>query len=755
MSKLKGTDNFNQDSDNRFYAVTESATDAIITINSEGIVVMWNKAAEEMFGYLREEAVGKNLEMIVPSKFWKLHSQGVKRVVDTGKTKIIGKTIEVIGKRKNGEEFFVELSLSSWQGNKELYFTGIIRDITEKKLIEDAIKQTTVQLEHSVKQQNLELIEANKKLSIELQMRRKAEDELENSLKELKATQQQLFDIIDFLPDATFVVDKNRKVIAWNKAIEKMTGIKSKDILYRGDYAYSLPFYGTPRPILIDLILEDSEEIRSQYDFIEKRGNIFYSETFVPQAFEGKGAFLWATASPLFSKDGEIVGAIEAIRDVTQRKKMENQLKYLATHDPLTNVPNRYSLEDNLKRTVGSAKRGKQSALLMIDLDNFKIVNDSLGHIAGDEILITFVNLIKSNLRESDLLFRIGGDEFAIILEDTDIEKAKEIAEKLRLVIEQEELCLAYIKQCFNLTISIGLVVINGNLCPQKLLSYADSALYMAKDVGRNKVILIDAKQDLTDNLAETNIMVGTIKKALVNNDFVLYFQPVIRNDDGVINHYEVLLRIKDDRGNLVMPNTFIPVAERFGLMPQIDLWVVKACFGILKSYPDINLMVNLSGASFGDQDLLDYIEKEIKEQKIVPSRIGFEITETNAVKDIIHAERWISRIRKLGCTFALDDFGIGFSSFSYLRMLPAEYIKIDGSFVRDLDQDSTHRALVEAISNVAKALGKKAIAEYVESREILDELKKLGVEFSQGYYISKPKLITDIVNIQPYPKTS
>ncbi|NTW05531.1 MAG: EAL domain-containing protein [Peptococcaceae bacterium] len=738
-------DSFNEESDNRFFAVTESATDAIITIDSDGIVVMWNRAAEEIFGYSRQEIIGNSLELIVPERFWRLHDEGMKKVVSTGQSKLMGKTIELLGKRKDGNEFFIELSLSQWKMKEGIYFTGIIRDITLKKRAEDAIRQATVQLKDSIRQQNLKLIETNKKLQFELKMRKRIESELEKSINIINTTQQQLSDIIDFLPDPTFAVNSERKVIAWNRAIEKLTGIKSEDILLKGDYAYAIPFYGEARPILIDLVLEDDAAVKRNYEHFEKIGQDIFSETFVPNAYQGKGAFLWASASPLFSSDGKIVGAIETIRDVTQRKKMEDQLKYLATHDSLTKVPNRYSLEENLARVVAKAKRGKLGALLMIDIDNFKIVNDSLGHIAGDEVLILLANLLRESIRESDLLFRIGGDEFAIIIEEASLEEASYLAEHLRKIVENAELCLTHPNNCFNLSLSIGLAVIDGKMEPQKILSYADNGLYKAKEDGRNKVVVVDAKQDITVGLNETNKLIGIMKKALINNGFVLYYQPVVKNEDGLVSHYEVLLRLMDGE-KMIMPNSFIPVAERYGLMAQIDYFVVNSAFEVLNKYKEINLMVNLSGASIGDQNLLESIEKQIDLYKIKAERIGFEITETNAVKDIIVAEKWIAKIRKMGCLFALDDFGMGFSSFSYLRRLPVDYIKIDGSFIYDMDRDTTHRAFVTAINNIAKALGKKTIAEYVERKEIQEALMAIGVDYSQGYYFVKPKPIENII---------
>ncbi len=559
---------------------------------------------------------------------------------------------------------------------------------------------------------------------------------------DLRAAHQRLNDIIEFLPDATFVIDKDRKVIAWNKAIEEMTGVFKKDIVGKSDYAYAKPFYNKPKPILIDLIFSDNSdnnEIRELYQYVERKGNTLYAEFYVPSVFKGTGANLWATASPLFDGNNNIVGAIESIRDITESKRLERQLQYLATHDALTNIPNRYSLTETLKRAVAKAKRGEKSAFLFIDLDNFKLVNDSLGHAAGDELLITLSNILKNNLREGDLLARFGGDEFCVLLEGASFEEAEIVAEKLRRAVDQDELYLDMHKCCLNLSISIGVVMVDGTLDTQKVLSYADNALYVSKESGRNRVTFLKADEDTQAKFDETNRMVSLIQTALRDDLFTLYFQPVIRVNDGKTIHHEMLLRLHDENGEIILPSRFIPVAERFGLMPQVDRWVVQSSLVALHKFPDLQPFINLSGLSLGDEVLLEFIEEKIRESGIDPTRIGFEITETAVVKDMTRAERWIRRLKKLGCRFALDDFGIGFSSFAYLRLLPVDYLKIDGSYIRDMDRDATHRALVKAMNAVAHALGKKTIAEFVENEDIMNSLSDLQVDYGQGYYLGRP----------------
>lgn len=574
------------------------------------------------------------------------------------------------------------------------------------------------------------------------QMRRELKQqygELQKSNDLLRESHQQLLDIIEFLPDATFVIDSDKKVIAWNKAIEEMTGVPKEDIIGKGDYAYAEPFYNEKRPLLIDLIFSDDKETRENYPYVEKKGNTLYAEFYIQNVFNGMGASLWGLASPLYDSQNKIVGAIESLRDISEHKRMEKQLQHLATHDALTNIPNRYSLTQTLKRAVAKAKRGEKSAFLFIDLDNFKLVNDTLGHATGDELLVTMAKILRNNLREGDLLARFGGDEFCVLLEGATYEEAEIVAEKLRRAVDQEELYMEKHKCCLNLSISIGVVMVDGALDTQKVLSYADNALYMAKDNGKNRVTFIKPDDDTEIWLSETNRMITLINSALKDDLFTLFFQPVIRVSDGRIMHHEMLLRLQSPDGELILPNRFIPVAERFGLMPQVDRWVVQHSLAALEKYPDLKPFINISGMSLGDEGLLEFIERHISESGVDPARIGFEITETTAVKDMNRAERWIHRLKRLGCRFALDDFGIGFSSFSYLRLLPVDYLKIDGSYVRDMDRDATHRSLVKAINAVAHALGKKTIAEFVENEEIMKSLGDLNIDFGQGYFLGRP----------------
>ncbi|MFZ5597360.1 MAG: bifunctional diguanylate cyclase/phosphodiesterase [Bacillota bacterium] len=441
--------------------------------------------------------------------------------------------------------------------------------------------------------------------------------------------------------------------------------------------------------------------------------------------------------TPVLNEWGEITHFVIIKQDVTDRRQQEQQLSYMATHDPLTSLPNRRVLEESLVRALARAERGVPSTLLFMDLDNFKLVNDTLGHGAGDQVLFTFTRVIQGLLRSEDLLTRFGGDEFAVLLEGTGVEEAQLIAERMRREVEEYSFLLD--NESFHLTLSIGLVVIGGGLDPGVLLSRADAAMYLAKEQGRNRVVVYHPEDDVMARLTETSHWMTKIKNALAEGRFVLHYQPLYRLSDSEIAHYEVLVRMLDEGGNLVYPGVFIPVAERYGLMSQVDRWVFIRVMDLLRERRNIRLFVNLSGSSLADEALLSFIETQLRESGVDPSRLGFEITETAVVQDLAATERWVRRLKALGCRFALDDFGAGFNSFIYLHNLPVDQIKIDGYYIKTLENDPTRIALVQAMHSLALSLGMETVAEFVENEAILDIVKQTGITYGQGYYLKRP----------------
>lgn len=442
------------------------------------------------------------------------------------------------------------------------------------------------------------------------------------------------------------------------------------------------------------------------------------------------------TITPVTGTDGAIRHFVAVKQDVTQRRRNEERIRYLALHDPLTDLGNRRSVEESLERVVARARRGTPGSIVLLDLDHFKVVNDTLGHAAGDTVLVELARLLGTLRRPGDEIARIGGDEFVLVLEGIPGEAGRMVAERIRQAIHEHRFEVG--GRRFDLGASVGVVPIDGRLGAAALLALADSALYAAKERGRNRVVLVDASVTPTP-LSEASGWASRVKDALRDRRFVLAYQPIFRLETGRAAHYEALLRLRDDSGALVAPGAFLPAAEQFGLLPQLDTWVVGEVLALLKKRADVEVFVNLSGASLGEEGHLLSLEEKIRESGIGRGRLAFEVTETTAVRDMIAAREWMRRLRDLGCRFALDDFGIGFSSFSYLQSLPADYVKIDGSFIRDLDTNLANQALVRAIDTVAHTLGKETIAEQVENLGSVTILRDLGVEFGQGFALGEP----------------
>lgn len=445
----------------------------------------------------------------------------------------------------------------------------------------------------------------------------------------------------------------------------------------------------------------------------------------------------------LFPVEVSSVGAVldhetlilSIIRDISERKLLEARVQHLLKHDYLTGLANRSFMEQFLHDLKN--KHEIDGALLFLDLDNFKMINDSYGYNAGDAFLIHTVEIFKRSLKKLDFLARIGGDEFALFLPGRNRKEAKQFADKLLKDLENETFHMDGQHAPFRVTVSIGIVLIDEAMDMKHIFSYAEEALRLAKKEGKNRIVLIQEREEKSKILSN-NRMLALIHEALNQDRFELVLQPVYKIGYGLI-HYEALVRMKTVEGDTIPPGLFIPLAERYGLISAIDHWMIDQTIQVLRVRKDLKIFVNLSGGSLVDEELLEWLEFSIMHCEIEPARLGFEITESTAIMDLAMAEEWISRLKKLGCLFALDDFGVGFSSFSHLQQLPVDYLKIDGSFVRDLDSNPTQRALIQAMNAVAHALGKETIAEFVENEAIWSILHELKVDCGQGYFLSKP----------------
>jgi diguanylate cyclase (GGDEF)-like protein/PAS domain S-box-containing protein len=465
------------------------------------------------------------------------------------------------------------------------------------------------------------------------------------------------------------------------------------------------------------------------------------------------------SVAPIFGREGEVLGSVVVFHDVSAQRQLAQEMAYQASHDALTGLLNRRAFEDRLAQLLASAKTdGTRHALLYLDLDQFKIVNDACGHSAGDQLLRQLSAQLRKESRQSDALARLGGDEFGVLLPHCPLNEAEKLAQKLLRNIN--DFRFVYNERAFAVGASIGLVPFDGESdSATSMLSAADAACYAAKDKGRNRVMVYQA-DDVELSQRRTQMQwVTRLRQALDEDRFVLYGQPIVpvRSVSAKPAHYEVLLRLRE-HGTLVPPGAFLPAAERYGLMPEIDRWVVRRTLGWLTRHagdPGLaaNYSINLSGQSLSDAPFLEFVLREIERSGVAPARVSFEITETAAVTVSQHALQLMQTLRQRGCRFLLDDFGSGWSSFAYLKNLPVDFLKIDGSLVRDMAHDILDEAMVRAINEIGHVLGIATIAEFVENEAILERLTALGVDYAQGYAIGRPAPID--AHLESSPPTS
>lgn len=452
------------------------------------------------------------------------------------------------------------------------------------------------------------------------------------------------------------------------------------------------------------------------------------------------------SVAPIRDHQGAIVGVVVVFRDVTLERSLSQELAWQASHDALTGLVNRHEFERRLQELLDQARGQRmRHAMLYIDLDQFKLVNDTCGHVAGDELLRQISAIMIGKIRTVDTFARLGGDEFALLLPGCELGRAAEIAEKLRAEIAAYR--LVWEDKTFAVGASIGLVEINAESeSIASLMSAADSACYLAKHRGRNRVCIHRAQDEAFRQLHGEVEWVSRLTQAFEQNRFRLYYQSIRSLREGAAPEFrEILLRMLDEEGNLVPPMAFIPAAERYTLMPTVDRWVMRTTLAWMKdrlaSLPrDVHFAINLSGQTLSDEAFADFVEEQFTVYGVSPDRICFEITETAAIANLAHATRLMTRLREKGCGFALDDFGSGMSSFSYLKHLPVDSIKIDGSFVRDMLNDPMDHAMVEAMVRIGHVLGLRTVAEYVESEAIRDVLRELGMDYGQGYAVHSPE---------------
>lgn len=534
--------------------------------------------------------------------------------------------------------------------------------------------------------------------------------------------------------DAVVAIDKNKKIHYVNPTALKLLGKSEKEIL--GEYladVFHIVDEDTYMPVRLFEIIQDNV----QFNF----------NRVLLQIIDGTFYYVEGTLTRVEISDPPI-GWVLVFRDVSQLRVLTQKIEHQSRYDSLTGLINRREFTYLLtERFFDQRFKNRHHALIYLDLDQFKLINDTCGHLAGDELLRQVADVIKK-LGDNKVVAtsRLGGDEFALLFEDTDSTQALEKAWMIKHALNSHE--FIWQDSSFKIRASLGVIPFFHQYDDVKtILAAADDACYIAKEEGGNRIKVYETQEDRFQRRRVEMRWINRLTRALENNEFVLYYQTIVPLNDPsrLRTKDELLIRLRDEStGQLIMPFDFIPAAERYNLMPQIDRWVIRTALSHFHKFRQKHgreslFSINLSGESFSDESLINYIKHEIKKNQIPPENICFEITETAAVGNLADALNFIKELKSIGCAFSLDDFGSGLSSFAYLKNLPVDYIKIDGTFIKNLDKDPISQAMVEAVFKIGKAMKIHTIAEYVASPAIRELLHKIGIDYAQGYDVAMP----------------
>ena len=574
-----------------------------------------------------------------------------------------------------------------------------------------------------------------RKLSDALQRAEKSEIELSNQKEKAEVT-------LRSITESVITLGLNGVIQYINPAAEQLFNATNKDI------------YNMQLSDLVRIVNDSSGENIADplARCFETRQTVYLPEHSSLIAGDNKVVAVEASVAPMKNNQGNIIGAVMVIQDVSNTRKLTRQLSYQASHDMLTGLYNRLKFEELLEEALLNVRQEHRvHSVCFLDLDKFKQVNDTCGHVAGDELLRQLPDLFHKVLRSGDVVARLGGDEFGILLENCELNQATVIADKIRQEIK--DFRFIWEEKVFTIGVSIGVVGIDKNASDMsKIMSQADIACYAAKDSGRNSVHVYEHADEVVSDRHGEMHWTARISRAMQQNRFVLYRQPVVGISGDNNEHYQVLVRMIDENGAVVPPGAFIPSAERYNLMAELDRWVINEAFRHIAeddardtvTGTDTVVTINLSADSLNENGMCDYIVSLRDRYGVCLRNVCFEINETVAISNLVKATALIKALKKHDCRFSLGDFGSGLSSFAYLKTLPVDYIKIDGSFVKDVSRDPVNRAMVDSIQQMGRAMKLDTIAECVEDEETLNILKDIGVDYVQGYHLGRPQAIRE-----------
>ncbi|MGA2925262.1 MAG: EAL domain-containing protein [Solirubrobacteraceae bacterium] len=673
-----------QDAIARLAAIVESSDDAIVGQTLDGTITSWNPAAERIYGYRADEALGRHMSMLCPGERERRQlAEILARVADGSRVD----HFETVRRRHDGRAIDVSVTVSPIRApdGTVVGASAVARDIGERRRAAGALAE--------------------------------AEERFRTAFEEA--------------PIGMALLELDGRLSKVNVALCEISGYGAGELEAKR----------------FDELLEpeDGGAIALELAGLSERQQPPYAREARIVHASGRDVWVAIQVTLISARDGRPVRFLAQVLDITERKHYEHKLQDLADHDALTGLLNRRSFGRALESQAARVSRyGAGGALLMLDLDHLKYVNDTLGHQAGDEVIVRAAQMLAGRLRESDVLARLGGDEFAILLPTADAAAAEQVAHQLLKAFADEPITVVGLR-AREITASIGIATFESELSGEEVLVNADLAMYDAKEAGRNQVVVYRTVEHNQVRIKRRLSWVEQIQTALEERRFRLLGQPIIDYRTGAASRLELLLRMADEHGDLIPPGAFLYIAERLDMIAEIDSWVAQNAIRMLArddGRPEcLPLHINLSGRSLADPRLLEVVEAELGATGVA-TQLTFEITETAAVRHITHARRFGERVAALGCRLALDDFGAGFGSFYYLKHLPFDFLKIDGEFIRNCVRSRTDRLVIEAVVGIARGLGKQTIAESVTDPDTVRLLTRLGVDYGQGRYHGEPAAI-------------